>query len=246
LIWLCEWLLEVFFLCWNICVVEHGIRAEDEQRLRTDNGGEYVNNNFTSYCTTQGIQMQYNVPYTPQQNGVAERKNRTLKEMVDCMIQSKGLSLKYWAEAINCANYIVNRTPTKALKNITPEEAWTKIKLDVSHFRVFGNITWAHIPDEKRKALQPKSEKCIFVGYSEDVKGYRFLQPRCSQIIIRRDAKFDENLLACEPNSTFVPSFSYEPNSMFVPVVGKSACGQVDRPLRFDLNPRQKSAYHGH
>jgi hypothetical protein len=141
------------------------------QRLRTDNGGEYVNNNFTSYCTTQGIQMQHIVPYTPQQNVVAERKNHTLKEMANCMIQSKGLSLKYWAEAINCANYIVNRTPAKALKNITPKEAWTKIKPDVSHFRVFGSIAWAHIPNEKRKALQSKNEKCIFVGYSGGVKG---------------------------------------------------------------------------
>ena len=95
------------------------------------------------------------------------------------MIQSKGLSLKYWADSINYANYTVNRTPTKALKNITPEEAWTKIKpdADVSHFCVFGSITWARIPDEKRKALQPKSEKCIFVGYSEDLKGYIILQP---------------------------------------------------------------------
>ena len=64
------------------------------------------------------------------------------------MIQSKGLSLQCWVEAINCANYIVNHTPTKFLQGITPEEAW------------------AHIPDEKWKALQPKSEKCIFVGYS--------------------------------------------------------------------------------
>jgi transposase InsO family protein len=59
------------------------------QRLRIDNGGEYVNNNFTSYCTTQGTQMKHTVPYTPQQNGVAERKNHTLKEMANCMIQSK-------------------------------------------------------------------------------------------------------------------------------------------------------------
>jgi hypothetical protein len=120
-------------------------------------------------------------------------------------------------EAINCANYIVNHTPTKALKNITPEEAWTKIKPDVSHFHVFGSIAWAHIPDEKRKALQPKSEKCIFVGYSEDVKGYRLLQPHCNEIILRRDVKFDENLLACEPNSTVVPSSACEPSSTFVP-----------------------------
>jgi hypothetical protein len=161
--------------------------------------------------------MKHIVPYTPQENGVAERKNRTLKEMANCMIQSKGLSLLYWAEGINCANYIVNRTPTKALKNITPEEAWTKIKPDVSHFRVFGSIAWAHIPDEKRKALQPKSEKCIFVGYCENFKGYILIQPHCNEIILRRDVKFEENLLAYEPNSAVVPSSAYEPSSAVVP-----------------------------
>jgi hypothetical protein len=120
-------------------------------------------------------------------------------------------------EAINCSNYIVDRTPTKALKNITPEESWTKIKPDVSHFCVFGSISWAQIPDEKRKALQPKSEKCIFVGYSEDVRGYRLLQPHCNEIIIIREVKFDENLLVCEPNLAIVPSSACEPSSTFVP-----------------------------
>jgi alpha-glucuronidase len=110
-----------------------------------------VNNKFTSYYTTQGIQMQQILPYTPQKNGVIERNNRTLKEMHDCMIQSEGLSLYYWVEAINRANYIVNHTLMKDFKNITSEEAWTKIKLDVSHFHVFGSITWDHIPDEKTK-----------------------------------------------------------------------------------------------
>jgi hypothetical protein len=127
------------------------------QRLRTYNGDKYVKNNFTSYCIVQGIQMQHTVPYTPQQKDVAERKNRTLKELVNCMIQSKGLILKYWEEAINCANYIVNHTPIKTLKNITLEESWNKLKLDVSHFRLIGSVAWAHIPDEKMKALQPKS-----------------------------------------------------------------------------------------
>jgi hypothetical protein len=102
--------------------------------------------------------MQLIIPYTPQQNGVA-KKNCTLKEIENCVIQYKGLSLHCLVEAINCANYIVNHTPTKALKNITSEEAWSKIKIDVSHFCVFSNETWAHIPNEKRKSLQPKSEK---------------------------------------------------------------------------------------
>ena len=96
-------------------------------KLRYDNGGEYVNKNFTTFCTEQGIQQQHIVPHTPQQNGVAEWKNCTLKEMANCMIQSMGLSLQYWVEAINCANYIVNRTPTKFLQGITPEEAWSKL-----------------------------------------------------------------------------------------------------------------------
>ena len=65
---------------------------------------------------------------------------------------------------------------------------------------MFGCEAWAHILDEKWKALQPKSEKCIFFGYSEDVKGYRLIQPHSHDIIIRRDVKFDENLLAYEPN----------------------------------------------
>ena len=73
--------------------------------------------------------------------------------MANCMIQSKGQILQYWAEAINCANYIVNHTPTKFLQGITPKEAWSKIKLDVSHLCVFGCKAWAHILDEKWKAL---------------------------------------------------------------------------------------------
>ena len=84
-------------------------------KLRSDNGGHNVNNKFTTFCTEQGIQQQHNVPYTPQQNGVDEWKNRTLKEMANCMIQDKRLSLQFWVEAINCANYIVNLTPTKSL-----------------------------------------------------------------------------------------------------------------------------------
>jgi hypothetical protein len=111
------------------------------------------------------------------------------------MIQSKGISLHYWVEAINCENYIVNCTPTKALTNIKLEEAWTKIKRDVSHFCVFGSVSWDHIPNEKRKALQPKSEKCFFCFflYSKDAKSYKLLQPHSNEIIIIRDVKFDEN-----------------------------------------------------
>jgi hypothetical protein len=94
-------------------------------------------------------------------------------------------------ETINYANYIVNFTPTKHLKNIILEEAWSKIKPDVRHFCVFGSEAWAHIANEKRKALQPKSEKCIFVGYYKYFKGYILMHPHSNEIIIRRYVKFD-------------------------------------------------------
>jgi hypothetical protein len=135
--------------------------------------------------------------------------------MGNCMIQSKGLSLHYWEKISNCENYIVNHTPTKALKNITLEEAWNKVMPYVNHFYVFGSVAWAHILDEKRKSLQPKIQKCIFVGYSEYVIGYRLLQPH-SNDIIRRYVNFDENILACKPNSTFVPSSTCDPYLAFV------------------------------
>ena len=94
--------------------------------------------------------------------------------MTNCMLQSKGIGLNFWAEAIKCENYIVNQTPTKVLKNITPEEAWSSIKPNVSHFRVFENDSWAHIPDVKHKALEPKSEKCIFLDILKMSKDIEF------------------------------------------------------------------------
>ena len=92
---------------------------------------------------------------------------------------------------------------------------------------MFGCEAWAHIPDEKWKALQPKSEKCIFVGYSEDVKGYRLLQPHSHDIIIRKDVKFDENFLAYDPNLAGVPSLAYELDSTIVP--SSSSSNFLDR-----------------
>jgi hypothetical protein len=100
--------------------------------------------------------------------------------MDNCMSQSKGLSLHYWVEAIKCANYIVNHTPTKDLKNVTLEKEWNTINPYINHFRVFGSVAWAHIPDEKRKDLQPKSEKCILLDIMKmsKVKYFFDLIPR--------------------------------------------------------------------
>ena len=97
--------------------------------------------------------MHHSIPYTPQQNGVAERKNKSLKEMETCMMEDKALPPKFWSEAINCASYIQNRVPHKNLEGMTPFEAWSGHKLDVTHFRIFGSRAWARIPTEKEKGF---------------------------------------------------------------------------------------------
>ena len=108
--------------------------------------------------------MQHSFPYTPQQNGVAKCKNRALKEMATCMIEAKDLNPKLSAEAINFVAYIQNRSLHKLVNSKTPYEAWFGHKPNISHFRIFGSRAWARIPSEKRKALQPQSQECIFVG----------------------------------------------------------------------------------
>ena len=99
---------------------------------------------------------------------------------------------------------------------------------------MFGCEAWARIPDEKQKALQPKSEKCIFFGYSEDVKGYRLLHPHSHDIIIRRDVKFDENFLACEPNLVGVPFLACKPDSTIVPSSSSSFLDRFPTPVSDD------------
>jgi hypothetical protein len=126
------------------CLIEFKALAENEfgckiKILCTDNVGDYFNKYVHKICIDAGIQLQHIVPYTPQQNGVAERKKRSLKEMANCMLQSKSLAPKIWDEAINCAAYIQNLFPHKSLKGTTPFECWTGKKPKVSHFRIFGS-----------------------------------------------------------------------------------------------------------
>ena len=102
--------------------------------------------------------MQHSIPYTPQKNGVVERKNRSLKEMATCMMEAKNFPPKFWSEAIKCISYIHNRVPHKQLDGITPFESCTRHKPDVTHFRIFVSKDWARIPTKKRKDLQPKSQ----------------------------------------------------------------------------------------
>lgn len=155
--------------------------------FRTDNAGDLCSHEFESYLKNEGIIHQKTNSYTPEQNGVCERANRTIVEKARCMIFDAQLQKKFWAEAANTAVYLKNRSPTTALNNITPYEAWHGKKPDLSNVRVFGSPVMVHIPKQKRLKWDKKSEEHILVGYSENVKGYRIYNPRKDTISTSRD-----------------------------------------------------------
>ena len=104
----------------------------------------------------------------------------------------KGCQNCFWAEAVHTAVHILNRCPTKALKEKTRVETWSEIKPSVSHFKIFGCICYAHVPAEKRTKLDEKSQKCVFLGYSDVTKGYRLLDVKTNKLVVSRDVIFDE------------------------------------------------------
>ena len=97
--------------------------------------------------------------------------------MVRSMIKTKNMPKEFWAEAVQCAVYIQNRCPHAILENKTPQELWRGHKPNVSHFRVFGSVAYAHIPDQRRTKLEDKSEKLVFIGYEEKSKAYKLYNP---------------------------------------------------------------------
>ncbi|XP_024177774.1 uncharacterized protein LOC112183641 [Rosa chinensis] len=158
----------------------------------SDKGGEYTSHEFEDFCKDEGIWKQLTVGYSPQQNGIAERKNRTIVEIATSMMNEKSLPKDFWAEVVHTAVYILNICPTKAVKNMTPFEAWSGFKQSVSHFKIFGCICYAHIPAEKTSKFDEKSQKCIFVGYSTSSKGYRLFNVETKKLIVSRDVVFND------------------------------------------------------
>ena len=158
-------------------------------RLRCDNGGEYVGREFKNFCKVKGIQIEWTVPYSPEQNGVSERMNRTLVEKVRSMISDSGIGKEFWAPAVQTAAYLVNRSPASALDNLTtPFEVWENRKPNVSNLRAFGSVVFVHVPKEQRRKLDTKSWKGVFIGYASC--GYRVWHLEEKKIVVAQDVDF--------------------------------------------------------
>lgn len=145
---------------------QHGLKTK---RIRCDNGGEYSSNHFKQFCRSRGIQLEYTMPYSPQQNGIAERMNRTLIDKVRTKFAETNLPKELWGEAIRCSAYELNRSPTKANKGNPPAKMWYGYN-DLSKLRVFGNRAWM-VKLLKQNKLDTRTESTIMVGYNGG--GYR-------------------------------------------------------------------------
>lgn len=161
--------------------------------LRSDNGGEYTGKEFMEFCQHAGIKRQFTTAYTPQQNGVAERMNRTLLERTRAMLRTADLEKKFWAEAVSTACHVVNRSPSTAIEMKTPMEMWTGKPVDYSNLHIFGSPAYVMYHTQETTKLDPKSRRCLFLGYADGVKGYRLWDPTTRKVVISRDVIFIED-----------------------------------------------------
>ena len=186
------------------------------KRFRTDGGGEYVNSDLRSYFATQGTIHEITPPYSHESNSVAERFNRTLKNIIRAML---GSSEKYflWGEAVNTAVYIRNRLPHRALGKVTPYEKLYGQQPSIAHLQSFGRSCYVHIPKETRPSgstLLPRAVDGIFTGYTDSTKVYRVYIPSKRIVTTTSQVRFaptttQQNTGTMEPDTaTSIPSES--------------------------------------
>ena len=169
--------------------------------IRSDRGGEYEAP-FVDFCSQHGIIHQTTAPYSPQQNGVVERKNKTLKEMMNALLLSSGLPQNLWGEANLSANYILNRIPQKKT-NKSPYELWKGRRPSYKYLKVWGRLAKVATPLPKKVKIGQKTVDCVFIGYAYNSSAYRFLihkseifDMHVTTIIKSRNASFFENVFS--------------------------------------------------
>ncbi|PKU64810.1 Retrovirus-related Pol polyprotein from transposon TNT 1-94 [Dendrobium catenatum] len=183
---------EVFNIFVSFKAQVENLTSHKIKRLRTDGGGEYLNKSFNHFLKLHGITHQTSCPYTPEQNGVAERKHRHIVETTRTLLHKASVPYKYWPDTVITSTYLINRMPSPNTHNMSPFELFHKSKPNYDHLRIFGCACFPLISSSLRHKLQPTAKSCIFIGYSDAQKGYKCLDPLNNRIIISRHVTFDE------------------------------------------------------
>ena len=158
--------------------------------LRSDRGGEYLDTEFKDHLLEHGILSQLTASGTPHQNGVAERRNRTLLDMVRSMMSYSSLPIPFWGYSLQTAVYILNVVPSKSIQKI-PLELWNGHKPSLCHFRIWGCP--AHVLKGKTGKLEPRTEVCMFVGYPKGIRGGLFYSPSDKKVLVSINVTFLED-----------------------------------------------------
>ena len=149
--------------------------------LRSDRGGEYLDKEFKDHLIEHGIVSQLTTPRTPQQNGVAERRNRTMLDMVRSMMIYSSLPLSLWGNVLQTVVYNLNVVPSKSIQH-TPLELWSGRKPSLRHICIWGCTT--HVLKGKTGKLEPRTEVCLFVGYPKGTRGGLFYSPQDKKVFV--------------------------------------------------------------
>jgi hypothetical protein len=160
--------------------------------IRSDRGREFDNHDIEKYCNDHGFTHNFSAPRTPQQNGVVERKNRSLQEMARTMMNEYNLPKYFWAEAVNTACYVINRVVIRSKLKKTPYELWIGRSLNIGYFKVFGCRCFILNEKNNLGKFDAKSDEGIFLGYSMNSKAYRVYNKRSLTIEESMHVVFDE------------------------------------------------------
>nr|GFA90438.1 hypothetical protein [Tanacetum cinerariifolium] len=160
--------------------------------LRGDREGEFTSMEFTNFCKENGITRHLTAPYSPQQNGVMERRNRTVMEMARSLLKGRNVPGEFWGEAVRHAVYLLNCLPSKSFPNITPYEAWYGKKPNLKHLKTFSCIVFDKYTGGHLKKLDDRGKKMVYLGVKDGTKGNRLYDPQERKLRVNRDVLFDE------------------------------------------------------
>uniref|UniRef100_A0ACD5X227 Uncharacterized protein n=1 Tax=Avena sativa TaxID=4498 RepID=A0ACD5X227_AVESA len=161
--------------------------------MRTDRGGEFTSKDFDAYCAEHGVQRHLSAPYSPQQNGVVERRNQTVFAMARSMLKARGVPSKFWGEAVTTAVYILNRSYTRSVDGKTPYEVWHAKIPNLHYIRVFGCLAHVKTARPQLKKLDDRSTPMVLMGYDVGSKAYKLFDPVSQRAHVSRDVVFDED-----------------------------------------------------
>jgi hypothetical protein len=223
------------------CLVKN-LLSKKIKAFQSDGGGEFTSNQFKQFLNSNGILHRISCAYTPQQNGLAERKHRHIVDTGLALLAQSHLPLSYWVDAFNTATYLINRLPTNVLKNQSHYFKLLHKHPDYSFLKVFGCACYPLLRPYNSHKLMYRSKKCIFLGYCSNYRGYICYDPTSKKTIITRHAVFDETTFPAKDwlstpmqppaNDSAPPKVSPSTPVIinFVPIIHAAPSLRVDTP----------------